>query len=261
MLLLLNYLISLLTGMYSKLRKFLLIFFLCLLVITYFLKRDYKTINNILPSLLESPLQSNVVDKEMIEFTKDGFAYSLTPVANYRIKALVVNEMDYRYFSVKNSDSVFPVDLCLIWGDNLSNNSYQDKSLSFHQDYRFCLYHWNGELSINPSQISNNHLISDDKKIISAISKIKPSDQIEISGYLVNVKAHKVGKVSKYDPSSFSMITSTNRNDDGAGACEVIYVNDVKILQLGHPFLSFLFNLSLYAVILLILLSVIVIVF
>lgn len=242
--------------MYPRLRKFLLIFFLLLLVISFFLKQNYKNIDNILPELLEEPKQTALIDAELIEFEKDGFAYKLKPIADYEINALVVNRMDYRFFSIKNSDSIFPVDLCLVWGSNLKEKSYQNKSLSFSQDYRFCLYNWRGGKPINTSEVSNNHLISNDEKIISAITKIKASDQIRITGYLVDLEANKVGEISNYDYSSFTLNSSVTRGDGGAGACEVVYVTNIEILQTGHPFLSFLHSFSLYAVLLLVLIAI-----
>lgn len=242
--------------MYPRLRKFLLLFFLILLVVSYFLKRNYKTVYNIHPEVLQSPSQSSIANTEIIKFSKDGYTYNLTPIANYQIKALVVHRMDYRFFSINNSDSVFPIDLCLVWGDNLSSKAYQDRSLSFSQDTRFCFYRWRGDLSIDPSMISNNHLITNDKKILSDINKIKTGDQVEITGYLVNVEANKIGKISDYDPSYFNLNSSTIRTDDGGGACEIIYVKDIKTLQAGHPISSFLFYLSFYAIIALMLLSI-----
>ncbi|QQG52436.1 MAG: hypothetical protein HY931_03910 [Candidatus Falkowbacteria bacterium] len=241
--------------MYPKLRKILLVVFLLVLVISYFLKDNYKTVKNIQPEVLKAPLQDVVDSNEPIQFSQDGFAYHLTPVAKYQIQGLVVSQMDYRFFSIYNSDSVFPVDLCLTWGDNLANKSYQEKQLSFSQDARFCFYKWRGETAINPDLISNNHLIASDSKILSIINKIKAGDQVLISGYLVDVKADKAGQVSDYDPSSFSLKSSLTRTDTGAGACEIIYVDDIKIVQVAHPIWSFLFDFSFYALAVLIFLG------
>jgi len=235
--------------MYSKLRKILLIVFLLIFALSYFLKTDYRTVNDIRPELFQVPLQSEVDNNEPIKFSKDGFAYNLTPVAKYQIQALDVHRMDYRFFSIYNSDSVFPVDLCLIWGENLKNKSYQNKNLSFSQDFRFCLYKWRGETLFSPDLISNNHLIANDKKILSVVDKIKAGDQVSISGYLVDVEANKVGEVSDYDPNSFSLTSSLTRTDDGAGACEIIYIEDIKIIKTGHPVWSFLSDFSSWALI------------
>jgi hypothetical protein len=245
--------------MYPKLRKILLIIFLLTFAVSYFFKNNYKTVDNIHPEVLQEPLQATINgDSELITFSKDGYSYSLMPEAEYKIQAMVVHRMDYRFFSIYSSDSVFPVDLCLTWGDNLKNKGYQNKTLSFSQDARFCFYRWRGEANvISPNLVSNNHLIANDPKILSVINKIKTGDQVSISGYLVNVEANKVGEVSNYSPNSFSLKSSLTRTDDGAGACEIIYIKDIKIIRVGHPVWSFLFELSFYSLIILIVLSIV----
>ncbi len=145
--------------MYQKLRKTLLAVFFGILVISYFLKDDYRTVNNIQPKILQAPLQDVADNNGSIQFSKDGFAYNLTPVAKYQIQGLVVHQMDYRFFSIYNSDSVFPVDLCLTWGENLANKSYQEKQLSFSQDARFCFYKWRGETSNNQLTANKNYVL------------------------------------------------------------------------------------------------------
>ena len=64
---------------------------------------------------------------------------------------------------------------------------------------------------------SNNHLISDDETITSLIKQIKKNDYIKISGYLINA----------YWGNSY-LTTSISRDDEGNGACEVVYVTDIK---------------------------------
>lgn len=64
---------------------------------------------------------------------------------------------------------------------------------------------------------SNNHLISNDETITSLIKQIKKNDYIKISGYLINA----------YWGNSY-LTTSISRDDEGNGACEVVYVTDIK---------------------------------
>ena len=44
----------------------------------------------------------------------------------------------------------------------------------------------------------------------------------------------------------FELKTSTIRTDDGAGACEIIYVEDVQILKKGNPVSYYLFKSALF---------------
>ena len=50
-------------------------------------------------------------------------------------------------------------------------------------------------------------------------------DQIKIKGYLVDYKVAKDGQTL------FTRGTSTTRTDNGNGACETIYVEDVEIIR------------------------------
>ena len=71
---------------------------------------------------------------------------------------------------------------------------------------------------------SNSHLIPSNDKIKKQIKKIKKNDYIQIEGYLVHVDADTKKGYFFWD-------SSTTREDSGDGACEVIYVTDVKWLK------------------------------
>ena len=71
---------------------------------------------------------------------------------------------------------------------------------------------------------SNNHLVPSDSKIRSKIKKIRTGDHIKIKGYLVSIDG------LDEDGNTFYWDSSISRDDTGDGACEVIYVTDVKWL-------------------------------
>lgn len=215
------------------------------LITTFFLKDNYRFVENINPVLLSEPKQTAASDKT-INFTKDDYNYELTPVANYEINALVVHKMDYRIFSIYKTDSVFPVDLCLLWGENVKNKVYQNKNLKYSQDSRFCFFRWSGNVKFNSDEISNNHLVVADENILHQIDKIRPGDQVKISGKLVNVDAKKVNPQDKNEPQEIKWQTSTTRTDAGAGACEIIYVEKVDILTPANQLARFAFTVSLW---------------
>ena len=73
------------------------------------------------------------------------------------------------------------------------------------------------------SSFSNNHLVTADTKLLKGIRSIKDGDYVRIKGYLVNLYWNEDGE--NY------WKTSTVRTDDGDGACEVIYVTDIKWLK------------------------------
>jgi hypothetical protein len=236
----------------STIRKY--IFYICFVAasISFFARTNYRSIEKIKPEVIAGPVQSETADKELITVTKDGYEYKLTPLYDYRLDAMVVHTFDYTWFSIYKLDSVFPRDLCVIWGKNVESKVYQSRSLSFGQDYRFCLYNWTGDLNFDGNELSNNHLLLLDKKLEKKAAKIKPGDQIELRGKLVNVEANNLDEPGTFDPKTFSLQTSTTRTDTGAGACEIIYVDDIKIISSGHPFIDFVYHMSLYGILIVI---------
>jgi hypothetical protein len=203
--------------------------------ISYFSQGSYRAVNDIHPAVLQDPKQTSISStQEPIKFTKNDWDYHLTPTHEYEISGLVVSRMDYRWFSINKTDEVFFLDLCMLWGQNAASKVYKNDNLSFKQDSRFCWYSWTGNLEVRKDQISNTHLVVYDNSLGKKLSKIKKSDQVKIKGKLVNIKA-QTDNPGKYEGGQFALNTSTVREDDGAGACEVLYVESFKILKRGHP--------------------------
>ena len=68
---------------------------------------------------------------------------------------------------------------------------------------------------------ANNHLIPADGEIKKEISKIRKGDIVEITGYLVSLKA------TNPEGETYDWNSSLTRTDTGNGACELIYVTGV----------------------------------
>lgn len=228
--------------------------FLVLLVVyggSYYWENLYRGIESPDPLTFREPVQTPPAAAEPIAFIKQGYAYNLTPVAEYDIAGLIVSRMDYRTFSIQQSDATFPMDLCLIWGDNVKNGVYKEPGLSFRQDFRFCLYTWSGESKLNTTQVSNNHLLINDPEIEKRLKKLHRGDQVRVTGKLVDVSATAAGELKEHDAPAFTMQTSENRTDSGGGACEIIYVEGLEILKRGHPIANFAHDASYYGLLLL----------
>jgi len=236
---------------YNKIKKFLYLILFIIAIITFFTRNNYKNVEAISPDVLNNPIQEKIESYDIIQFTKDDYQYKLTPLYDYEINGLVVHKMNYTWFSIYKMDSVFPRDLCMMWGNNVGSKIYKDKSLKFSQDMRFCFARWEGALNFDNSEVSNNHLIMEDEKVEKKIKKISVGDQVKIKGQLVDVEAKNLGKPGEYDPEYFTLKSSTTREDTGAGACEIIYVKDVEILQKGNPISHNLFEISFYGLALL----------
>jgi len=74
-------------------------------------------------------------------------------------------------------------------------------------------------------------------------------DQIKIKGKLVNIQAKLANKPGPYD---ITWNSSLSRQDTGAGACELIYVEQAEILKKANVISRTLFRFSSYALLFLI---------
>jgi hypothetical protein len=234
---------------FVKRHSYLLLFLV--LAITFFSRNNFKGVQNIAPEVLNPPLQRKIDFADIIRFKRNGYAYELSPLYDYEINALVVSKMNYKMFSIEKFEKVFPYDLCLIWGSNVSSGLYRNTTLKFSQDCRFCWAQWQGDVNFHWDEISNNHLLIDNSQLESKVRSLVIGDQVKIRGKLVNIKAGILGKPDAYDSSQYSWSTSVTRKDNGAGACEVIYVEDVSVLRRANVISNFLFHLSLYSLLVL----------
>lgn len=182
------------------------------------------------PAVLAAPQQTALEDAAPFDFTRHGYHYRLTPKFGYRIAGLIVSLRDYTFMSVRQFDEVFPMDLCLIWGDNVRRGVHRDPSVAFSQHGRFCVYRSAGARVLNQA-MSNNHVLLADPALEDSLWRLAPGDQIRLSGKLVDVEAVLVGSGGTFDPRTFRLASSTERSDTGGGACEVIYVERLEVLR------------------------------
>ena len=225
-----------------------IIFFslLLIMVVTFFTRNSYRGVDSVAPEVLLQPIQEELVGPNIISFTKDDYKYTVSPLYVYEISGLIVHRLDYTWFSIYKKDSVFPLDLCMMWGNDVERGIYKSRDLSFRQDSRFCWWQWSGKLNVNNSEISNSHLVIDNKDIEAKLKDLNEGDQVKITGFLSNIDAINTGDPGEYDPPEFSLQTSTTRDDSGPGACEIIYVTGIEILKKGNPISVWLFLLSKY---------------
>ncbi|MFA5361704.1 MAG: hypothetical protein WC335_00440 [Candidatus Omnitrophota bacterium] len=238
------------------LNKIILPIFLLTTAVTFFTRNNITEVNSIAPEVLLQPFQEKPYVTAPIRFERDGYRYELTPLYDYQISGLLVSKMDYKFFSIYKSSSVFPLDVCLLWGSNVGNRVYQYKRIRFVQDCRWCNVEWWGDITFNFNEISNNHLIFKEPRLESLARNLVSGDQIQITGKLVNVKAHSPGKNEAFNPSDLQWNTSIVRNDTGAGACEIVYVEGIRILKKANLISRALFQTGFAGIIAVIILNV-----
>ncbi len=126
--------------------------------------------------------------------------------------------------SYHDARSVDTRDLCVVWGPNLDVPLHK---VSVKNTSWMCWVRWPRGVDFAMDALSNNHLITDSASVRAAIEAVRPGDQIRVDGLLVNYAPE--------DQPDWKRTTSTVRNDDGNGACEVVFVDEITVLRRGTP--------------------------
>lgn len=147
----------------------------------------------------------------------DDDAYRLTPRARFDLSARVLSRADYRFDA--GADLV-PTDLALGW-QQMSDSAVLDH-IAISQANRF--YFWSVRRFPIPRRVietesANMHLIPADAEVRRALKRVRVGDVITLDGYLVDARRGN----------GFVWRTSLTRDDTGAGACELVYVEQLRI--------------------------------
>jgi hypothetical protein len=169
----------------------------------------------------QNPLQIFVPSQEPILINVKKIELKITPVAVYKIAALVVGTESYSYgWNAKIS----PIDLALAWG-NLADPESQ-KYVSYSQDNRWVSFNIKKnspfDVAYVTSHASNHHIIPATQNIWYAVKTIKKKKKVLLEGFLVNI-------TGSYDGKTVWWNTSLSRTDTGNGACEILYVTKARI--------------------------------
>jgi hypothetical protein len=159
------------------------------------------------------PLQGDISGSPPV-FDKAG--YKITALATFDITARVISREHYH---LDRESDLAPVDLALGWGP-MSDTAVL-KQFSFSQDHRFYFYHWSGSPPIPAGEIvthsANMHLIPATGSVAKRLSSVRTGNLVHFKGYLVRVEA----------PDGWRWVSSLTRTDTGAGACELVWVEDL----------------------------------
>lgn len=160
------------------------------------------------------PVQRVVDQADMIEHAE----YQLEPLARIKVKARVLGVKNYRFDS--GADLV-PTDLALGWGRMSDQQVLEDIDIS--QSNRF--YFWRTESFPIPRQeierhSANMHMIPSDRLIKKQLIRVREGQVVELEGYLVRARR----------PDGWHWQSSLTRDDTGAGACELIWVQKFRTL-------------------------------
>jgi hypothetical protein len=140
---------------------------------------------------------------------------TLTTRAHFDITARVLSRKDY---SLGADGELVPLDLALGWG-RMSDSAVLDK-IDISQSGRF--YYWHvKDFPIPRREIetssANMHMIPADPDVKRQLGQLRPGQWVHLEGFLVDASR----------PDGWHWNTSLTRDDTGAGACELIYVERV----------------------------------
>jgi len=161
------------------------------------------------------PLQSKLLEMQ----SRSVEDYTLTDVADFFITAKVLGKENY---SLGREADLSPTDLALGWR-NMSDESILQK-IDISQSGRF--YRWRVEQFPIPRReiemnSANMHIIPANALVEAKLATVRRGDVIKMSGTLVDVTSNK---------DNWRWQTSRTRNDTGAGACEIIWVDSLYIV-------------------------------
>ncbi len=146
--------------------------------------------------------------------------WTLTPRARYEITARVLARE--RYYVDALSDLI-PEDLALGWGPMSDNRIL--RTIDISQSGRFYFWRTHADTPIPAATIidhsANTHVIPADGMVRRQLLGLRPGQLVLLNGDLVD-GTRDDGRWIK---------TSMVRDDTGPGACEVLLVRDVAVLQ------------------------------
>lgn len=170
------------------------------------------------------PADGPIAQTEPLQRDLEGSApvvhgrWTLTPRAHYDITARILSREDYHFDAI--SDLV-PEDLALGWGA-MSDNRILG-AFKITQGARFYSWRPRAKLPILRQEViehsANTHVIPADSSIRAQLARLRKGQVVHLTGVLVDA-VRDDGRWIR---------TSLSRSDTGAGACEVMLVEQVEV--------------------------------
>jgi hypothetical protein len=160
------------------------------------------------------PLQTELETPQTL--TRGDF--QVIPQAQFSAEVRVLSRERYRLGALAD---VAPLDIAVGWGPMSDSAVLAD--LKIWQSGRFYFWQYDDEPPIEPNEIishsANWHLVPANDVVWNKLDRLRVGDVVQLEGKLVNLQNPEVGTMS----------TSMRRDDSGAGACEIIYVEKANI--------------------------------
>jgi hypothetical protein len=145
--------------------------------------------------------------------------YTIEALASYKIIARVLSRNN---FYMGQESDLSPFDLALGWGP-MSDQSIIDR-INISQSNRW--YRWQADVLPLPAadiirNSANVHILPKDKIIKEKFDEVYKGTLIEMEGYLVKITAD----------GGWKWISSLRRDDTGGGSCEILWVEEVTVIN------------------------------
>lgn len=146
----------------------------------------------------------------------------------YRIKNLEAYAGEFRVlsredYSLGREAELSPVDFALGWGSMANPLVYKQLSISQRNRWYYWRYENSPSIPVNEisTQSANTHLIPATEQIAKQLKQIDRDDLIYLKGQLVEVAADD----------GWTWRSSLSREDTGNGACELMLVEEVRVIS------------------------------
>jgi hypothetical protein len=168
-----------------------------------------------------APLQRDLAASERRPIAHGEF--ELTPLAEFRTEARLLSRLSYRH---DEGAALSPLDFALGWG-RMSDTAVIEQ-LAIRQGARFFTYRWANQPPIPQHEIvrsaTNVHLIPAGPAVTAALGRIRAGEVVRLEGLLVEARRSD----------GWHWRSSLSREDDGAGACELLLVENVAVVGGGE---------------------------
>ena len=169
----------------------------------------------------DDPVQEPPADKNPIRITRGGWECTLTPLATYTLRGVVLSRENY---SGGWNGALSPCDLAMAWGPLVAGRLWRE--VSWSQMGRWYYWEYSSGFPYDETFVarysSNTHILPASDNLARAAKGLGKGDIAELVGDLVSIEATRDGQTATWS-------SSTSRQDTGDGSCEVLYLRRLKV--------------------------------